>query len=299
MFNLTLPRLSVVELKGELLIVLAALIWGIAFYFQKTAMTHIGPVLFIGLRGAIAAVVLLPFAIMEQRRSVQLPGSIVAIGCLGGLIFFFAGVLQQKGLVTATVTNTGFLTAIYVVVTPFLFWVFKKKLPSRITGLSAVMAFVGIWALGGGTVGQMTTGDSLVACSSVFWALLIITTGESGKFSQPLSYTCVQFSVVAVLGITLALIVEPVNSAAIAAAAGSILYVGVLSSALTFGLMAIALKTVPAPRASILLSLETLFAAAAGYTFLGERLTVLGILGAILILSAVLILQLRQAPRGS
>jgi len=271
---------------------MAALIWGVAFYFQKTAMAHIGPLLFIGLRGSVAAIVLLPFAFMEQGRSETSLTRLAPIGCLGGFVFFLAGSIQQIGIVTATVTNTGFLTALYVVITPLLYWLIKRKSPSPLTWFSACLAFAGVWALGGGSLEGFSSGDKWVAVSSVFWALLIMTSAEASKWSRPLTYTCIQFAVVACLGLCSAFLLESVSSDAIIKAAESILYVGILSSAFTFAVMAMALKTVSAPRASILLTLETLFAAGAGYVLLGERLTLLGWAGASLIIGAVLVLRL-------
>lgn len=289
------------RLRGDLLILLAAFIWGVAFYFQKLAMLDIGPLLFLGLRGAVAAAVLLPFVYREQKqRRAQLQAlsheasggkRIWSFGLLAGLVFFLAGGTQQTGLVSATVTHTGFLTALYVVVTPFLFWIVRRQRPGWQTWLSVGLAFVGVWFLGGGALQSFTRGDILVACSSVFWATLIIISGEASRQSQPLSYTCIQFSVVALLSLCGALLFESIEMDALRAVLIPVLYVGVLSSAFTFGIMAIALQHVAAPRASILLSTETLFAAMAGFLFLGERLPVMGWAGALLILLAVLVVQ--------
>jgi len=284
-------------LRGDLLIIVAAFIWGIAFYFQKTAMSHIGPLLFIGLRGMIAAFALLPFAVVEMRRqspakTSRLPNPLIRIGCIGGMTFYIAAVFQQFGLVTATVTNTGFLTAIYVVVTPFLFWLIKKKSPTAVIWLSASMALAGVWALGGGSIAEMSLGDRLVALSSVFWGLLIIVSGEAARQALPMSYTCIQFFTVGTFGLASALVFEDIILADIQLALSDVLYVGLLSTALTFGMMAVALQVVPAPRASILLSLETLFAAAAGHLLLNERLDPLGWCGAALVLIAVLLIQI-------
>lgn len=282
-------------MQGDLLILLAALIWGVAFYFQKTAMDHIGPMLFIGLRGSLASIALLPLALYERRRSDVELTRFLPIALLGGLIFFLAGTIQQMGIVTATVTNTGFLTAIYVVVTPFLYWIIKRTAPSRITWLAVALAFIGVWGLSGGSISGLSTGDILVSASSVFWALLLITTGEASKWKSPLTYTCIQFATVGVLGILSAGLFEVIDVDAIRSASMSVVYVGILSTAFTFALMAFALSRVAAPRASILLSTETLFAAAAGYLLLGERLSVIGWLGAALILSAVIVLTRERA----
>lgn len=296
--------------RGDLLILLAAFIWGVAFYFQKIAMLEMGPLLFLGTRGAVAAIALLPFVLVEQRRVRQadldrnssdvrvvaglFQRNIVPFGVLAGVVFFLAGAIQQSGLVTATITNTGFLTALYVVITPFLFWIVRRQRPGLVTWLSVGLAFLGIWGLGGGSLVSFSKGDMLVACSSVFWACLIIVSGQSSQHAQPLSYTCIQFLVVAILGLLAASVFETVDYQGMLAAAIPILYVGVLSSALTFGLMAIALQTVPAPRASIILSMETVFAAMAGYLWLGERLGAVAWMGAGLILLAVLMVQRSQ-----
>ncbi len=281
--------------RGDLLILLAAFIWGVAFYFQKVAMQDIGPLLFLGMRGAVAAVVLLPFVYREQqrvqRREQAHDGRIWPYGLLAGAVFFLAGGTQQTGIVDATVTNTGFLTALYVVVTPFLFWIVRRQRPGLMTWLSVVLAFVGVWALSGGALESLNRGDILVAFSSVFWATLIIISGQASRLAQPLTYTCIQFAVVALLSVASALMFETIELEALRAALIPILYVGVLSSAFTFGIMAIALQHVPAPRASILLSMETVFAAMAGFLFLGESLSALGWIGAMLILMAVVVVQ--------
>lgn len=275
---------------ADLLVLLAAVIWGVAFYFQKTAMGHIGPLLFIGLRGSLAALALLPLALVEQKKSKQPLKNLIPIATLGGAIFFIAGSIQQYGLISATVTNTGFLTAIYVVLTPFLFWLIKRQRPTRVTWIAVLLAFVGVWGLSGGSLTGLSKGDLLVSLSSIFWALLLITTGEASKWKRPLTYTCIQFFVVGLLGLLSAYAFESIEVVAIRQSAVSILYVGLLSTAFTFALMALALKHMPAPRASVLLSTETLFAAAAGYVFLGERLPLIGWVGAALILMAVLVL---------
>lgn len=310
----TLPGKSF-PVSGDLLILFAALIWGVAFYFQKIAMLDMGPLLFLGLRGGIAMMALLPFAISEQRKSRCLAGtsakhaieseeetevapmrlarhvSVVPSGLVAGIVFFLAAATQQTGIVTATVTNTGFLTALYVVVTPFLFWIVRRQRPGPFTWISVVLAFSGVWALSGGTLSTLNQGDILVACSAIFWASLIIVSGESAKHGQPLTYTCTQFAVVALIGLVAASMFESIDTHMILAAVVPILYVGILSSALTFGLMAIALQHVPAPRASILLSMETVFAAMVGYLLLGERLNALSWMGAALILMAVVIIK--------
>ena len=283
---------SSTQLRGDLLVLAAASIWGVAFYFQKTAMLHIEPLLFIGLRGAVAAATLLPFAIHEQRVSRTQLKHISPIALLAGALFFIAGIVQQYGIVTASVINTGFLTALYVVVTPLAFWAVKRQAPKGHIWATALIAFIGVWCLGGGALEGLSTGDLLVASSAIVWALMIVVSGEAAQHNRPLTYTCIQFATVAVISLPLAMMFEPLAWPAIQSAGVAILYVGVLSSALTFAMMATALRHISAPRASILLSSEVVFSAAAGYWFLDERLAPIGWLGGALILGAVVSLRL-------
>lgn len=272
------------------LVLMAALVWGVAFYFQKTAMDHMGPLLFLGLRAIIAAAALAPFALRERGRG-QGHGSILPIALLGGVSFFTAAAIQQFGIIEATITNTGFLTALYVVVTPFIAWGVMRRRPGARIWLAAALAFAGAWALGGGGFATFSRGDWLIACSALFWSCFIVITSVSGRHERPLTYVSLQFIVVAALSFAGALLFETVSAAAIIAAAVPVLYVGLLSSAFTFAVVAIALRHVPPARAAILLSLETLFAAATGAITMGDRLTPVGWLGAGLMFAAFLVVQ--------
>ena len=283
-----LMNLSVKSWAADALVLLAALIWGVAFYFQKVAMDHVGPLTFLSLRAIIAAMALAPFAWREKRGRT----SVAPAALLGGCFFFTAAAIQQIGIVEATVTNTGFLTALYVVVTPFIAWAVWRKSPGSTIWIAAALAFIGTWALSGGSFSAFSRGDWLIATSAFFWSCFIVTTGWSAKFATPLTYMCVQFLLVAVLASVSALGFETVSSADIRSGIGPILYVGLLSSALTFGILAIAMRHVPPARAAILLSLETVFSAIAGAVMLGERLQPIAWSGAALMMAAIVVVQL-------
>ena len=278
------------RLQASSLVLLAALIWGFAFYLQKVAMDNLGPSTFLGFRGLLAALALAPFALWERKKGGP-EGSLLRYAIPGGVLFFLAGLVQQMGIATATVTNTGFLTALYVVITPFLLWAIAGEKPGLKVWAAVAIAFTGIWALGGGSLSGFSQGDMLVALSSVGWSLFMVNVSMAGKLARPVQITCLTFAVVAVLGWTSALFFDTITWPNIQAAAIPILYVGILSSAVTFVLMAIAVRHIPAAHATILLSTETLFAAAAGHVMLGERLTIIGWLGAALVMAAVLLIQ--------
>jgi drug/metabolite transporter (DMT)-like permease len=154
-----------------------------------------------------------------------------------------------------------------------------------------VLAFVGVWLLGGGSIGGLSTGDTLVAASALAWSAHLLVVSGAASHGRPIAFTAIQFATVAVCAPPLAILFEPVGPAALAAAAPSILFVGVLSSALTFTILAAALRHTPPGEASILLSTEVLFAAAAGVIFLGDRLTPVGWAGAALMFAATLLVQ--------
>jgi len=256
-------------------------------------MSHIGPFLFLAMRGLIAAIVLTPFARLEQRNRNHSAPNVIPWALFGGMLFFTAGAIQQFGIVTASVTNTGFLTALYVVVTPFVYWLYKRTPPTAQIWIAVALSTIGIWALSGGALSTFTAGEWLVAGSSLLWATFFVATGEAARCDQPITYTCVQFYFVGAVAIAFAWAFEPIVWADILLSLNSILYVGILSSALTFAIMASALRHISAPRASVLLSIETVFAAAAGYLLLGERLDALAWFGAGLILSAILVLRVK------
>ncbi len=277
---------------ANLMLIAIAAIWGLAFVYQKTAMAHIGPLLFVAVRSAIACIILFPLAFYERRaQTPTFPAGLWRVGLLGGVMFFLGGALQQIGLVTATVTNTGFLTGLYVIVTPLLVWMFFRRQPQAHIWLAVAMAFVGTWFLGGGTIGGLSTGDILVAISAIFWAAHMVVIERASVHNSPTAFTAIQFLGTGALAVIGALAFEPIRLSGLIAAWPELLFVGVLSSALTFTLLAVAMRHAQASEAAIIVSLETVFAALFAATMLGERLTWIGWIGAALLFSATLVVQ--------
>jgi drug/metabolite transporter (DMT)-like permease len=291
------------RLHADGLLLLAAAIWGLAFVFQKSAMEHVSECVFIAARGFLASVALAPLAWFERHQHAASPPhrsggqrSILPIAVAGGAAFFLGAIFQQIGLRTTSVGNTGFLTGLYVIVTPFLMWGLTRRPPSRFVWVAVALSFVGTWLLGGGTLTGFSFGDLLVAICAVFWAGHMVIVGRSSGFDRPIMFTAIQFAVVGTLGLLGAIITEPVTLTGLikglSGAAGSIAYVGLLSSALTFTLLAVAMKHTPPSEAAIIVSLEAVFAALAGALLLGERLSWIACFGAAMILFATLIVQI-------
>lgn len=284
------------RLNADIALLMAAAVWGVAFLFQKSAMDHVGPLAFIAARSLVAAVALAPLALREQRQATVPAGGgfpLIAIG--GGLAFFIAAWLQQEGIRTAAVTNASFLTALYVVLTPFVAWGWSGKVPNPVVWPAVALSAIGTWLLGGGSVGAFSRGDLLVALSAFFWAVHVVVTGRASAFGRPIGFTALQFATVALVAAAGSALLESTTLAGLAGASVDIAYLGLLSSALCFTILTVALQYTPPAEAAVIVSMETVFAALAAYLVLGERLTAMGWAGAALILTATLFLQLGTA----
>jgi drug/metabolite transporter (DMT)-like permease len=244
----------------------------------------------------VAALALAPLAVRECRQVAGPAGTgfwLIAMG--GGLFFFIAAWLQQAGLRTATVTNASFLTALYVVLTPFVVWAWGGKVPGPIVWPAVALSALGTWLLGGGTLTSFSAGDRLVALSALFWAIHVVVTGRASPYRRPIAFTAVQFAVIAALAGSLSAVIETTTLPGLSAAAFDIAYVGLMSSALCFTILTLALQYAPPSEAAVIVSTETVFAALAAYLVLGERLTAAGWAGAALILAATMLLQIGTA----
>jgi drug/metabolite transporter (DMT)-like permease len=288
------------RLRADLLLLACAAIWGFAFLFQKSAMSHIGPLTFVAARGLLAAAVLAPLAMLEHRHSkIEVSSSFVIIGICAGAAFTIGSYLQQSGLKTASVTNTAFLTALYVVITPFISFAFTRSTIAPLIWLAVGLSFVGTWLLGGGTLASFGIGDWLVAASAAFWALHLVIAGVGAPMGRSVLFSVIQFVVVGFGALAAALIFETITLAGLSAAAIDILYVGVLSTATTFTILTIALRATSPSEAAILVMTETLFAAFGAWLVFNERLTFVGACGAAAILAAAILVQLQQVRKTS
>jgi drug/metabolite transporter (DMT)-like permease len=283
--------------SANLLLLICAAIWGLAFLFQKSATAHLGPYTFVALRALAATITLAPFALWERQRAgdaVDVRHRPLTIAT--GAAFLISAVLQQWGMETATVTNTGLLTGLYVVATPLMTWLLLGERPSRRLWGAVLLALTGLWLLGGGGIDGLGPGDRLVAIAAVLWGLYVVLLGMASSYGAPIQRTTLQLATVAILGGVGAVVSETTSWSALERAALDILFVGVVSTALTFTLFTIAVRWTSPVTAAIIVSTETVFAAAAGYLVLGERLPPLGMAGAGLMLLAVIWVQLPGRP---
>lgn len=268
-------------------------------------MAHVGPYLFITTRSMLASLALWPLAWREKRKaeaSLKATGTrqgLMRLAMISGVVFFSAAALQQTGLITTTVTNSSFLTALYVVITPFLTWLIMRQKPGPVVWLAVVLSFIGTWLLGGGSLSAFTIGDVYMTIGAVLWALHVVLVALASQHERAATFSAIQFVTVTALAAIMAVTMEPLNWTALRLTVPAILYCGLVSSAITFTVLAIALRHTRPAEAAVILSTESIFAAIAAYFWLGERMPPVGWVGAGIIFVATLIVNMpskRQIP---
>ncbi len=293
-------------LANDSLLLLTALIWGLAFVAQRMGMDHVGPFTYNAVRFALGALVLLPFALTRGPWSAGPAGagvrpSIGALraGLIAGAVLVFGASLQQIGLVYTTAGKAGFITGLYVVLVPLsgLLW-------GQRTGWSAwagaVLCVAGLFFLSVTSAFTVERGDLFVLAGSLFCAAHVQVVGWLSPRTDPVRLACVQFAVCSAGSAVGALLAEQVSRAALVAAAGPILYGGILSVGIAYTLQVVAQRRAPPAHAAILLSLESVFAAIGGSVLLGEKLGARGTLGCALMFGGMVASQVpaiaRQVP---
>lgn len=283
-------------LRADLLMLLTAMIWGSAFVAQRLGMDAIGPFLYTGLRFALATLAVLPLVILLGRRGAAKAPEPVNRGLLfGGLVMGLAlslGInLQQVGLLFTSVTNSGFITGLYVIVVPLL-GLFIGHKTGLGTWLGAGLAVAGMFLLSVGEGFHVASGDWLQLAGACVWGVHVLLVSFFASRHDPLRLALLQFATCAVISLMLALILEEIKLDAILAAGPAILYGGLFGVAVGFTLQVVAQKHAIASHAAIILSLEAVFAAIAGALFLGEALALKGYFGCALMFIGMLIAQL-------
>ena len=278
---------------ATMLLVICTMLWGLAFIAQKTAMDSMGPMSFTGVRYIIGGLLVLPLALFERRRKgVQLSQRQWLLIAAMSLVFFLGSALQQIGLGLTTVTNTGFLTGLYVLFVPAIALIVLRVQPHPIIWIGVPIALVGIFYLNGGGFGTFNSGDGLVVFSAVFWAMHVLLLGFLARNTGlPIFVSAVSFLAAGVIALSLAFIFETPTMSGVIDAWIPIAYSAVMSTAVAFTLQAIGQQYVPAANAAIILSAESLFAALGGALLLGERLPPIGYAGAALLFCAIILVE--------
>lgn len=280
--------------RANICLLVTAIIWGSGFIAQSSAMDHVGPLFFIGLRFGVATIMMLPLAMREHAKAdVPLQKSDWKMFVLIGGILFLGMVFQQIGLMTTTVTNSGFLTGLYIIMVPILGVALYRDWPHKVVWPCAATALFGIFLLSGGMLDAMVIGDWYTVICALFWALQIVLINRyANKTGRPISQAVVQFAVTAACGLIGAFLFETLDWGAVILAAPDILFAGIFAGGIAFTLQSIGQRHTTAAKAAIILSSEALFAALFDAMINGTRLSGLPLLGCGLIFAAMLAVEL-------
>ncbi len=270
------------RLRADLTLLLVAVLWGSAFAAQRVAAQLGSVYLFNGARFLLAAVILTPFVI---GKAVQ-PGQWLWMS-LAGSVLFIASSLQQYGLVTTTAGNAGFITAMYVVLVPLVLWAGWRERPGRWALLAVTLAAAGAFFLAtGGRFGALP-GDLLEAIAAVFWAMHVVVVGKYASRFNPVAFSAGQLLVGSLLNLTVSAVWERPVWPLPLPLVEAIAYTAVFSLGMGYTLQIWGQRHTPPTHAAIILSMESVFSALAGWLVLGEKLLALQALGCALILAAV------------
>lgn len=288
------------SLRADLLMLLTALIWGTTFVAQRLGMNEIGPFLYTGLRFALGALVLLPWVLRRPAGGVTEPfhRGLLAGGLLLGLALTAGINLQQVGLLFTSVTNSGFITGLYVIIVPLLGLLVGQRTGPG-TWLGASLAVLGMALLSIGPDFRVASGDWLQLAGALMWGVHVLLVGALASRHDPLRLAFLQFVTCAAISLLLAGILEEIRLDAILRAAPAVLYGGVIAVGIGYTLQVVAQKHAIASHAAIILSLEAVFAAIAGALVLDESLSARGYLGCALMFTGMLAAQLWPGRRAA
>ncbi len=274
-------------------LILAAAFWGFGNIAQKTVLTHMGPLSATMLRCLIAALVMLPLAVVERNgaRSIGWTKSILRVA----LTFTVAIAIQQTAYVNATVVNASFLVNTATVLTPVVAWVYFGETTRRLGVFAAclTLAGIGLMADGIGGFAALNTGDVACLVSAVFYAFWMVLLGRHARrHGGPFTSTFVQFAIAALLLMPVAPLLEPLTGEMMWRAAPELAMLGILSTAAAFGLQTYAQRHVSASKAAVLVSGESIFGAIGACFVLLERPPVMACVGAALIFLSIVIVTI-------
>ncbi|MBR3949655.1 MAG: DMT family transporter [Oscillospiraceae bacterium] len=293
------------KVKGSLSLLAATVIWGFAFIAQSVGMDLIGPFTFQAVRCLLAVVFLVPCAfaldlgkcsLRESARKWQ-NKDLWKAGILCGCALFVAASLQQIGLVYTDAGKAGFITAMYIVLTPVLGLFLGRRVPKS-TAFSVLIAVVGLYLLSCMGVTQVNKGDLFLMGCALAFAVQINCIDHFAPGLDGFRLNCIQALTVAVLSVPFMVLTEQVDVSNLLACWGPLCFAGMLSMGLAYSLQIVGQKTMEPAPAALIMSLESVFAALGGWWLLQEQMTPAELTGCGLVFAAVVISQLPEKKRN-
>lgn len=289
------------QLRGTLSLLAATVIWGFAFIAQSVGMDLIGPFTFQMVRCFLAVVFLIPCAFVLDIGKCSIAESagkwrnpdLWKAGMICGCALFVASSLQQIGLVYTDAGKAGFITAMYIVLVPVL-GLFLKRKPPKAAIFSVLLAVVGLYLLSCMGVTEINKGDLYLMGCALAFAVQINCIDRFAATVDGFRLNCVQALTVAVISIPFVAATETVVLNNLLACWGPLCFAGMLSMGLAYSLQIVGQKHLEPTTASLIMSLESVFAALGGWWLLQERMTGWELTGCALVFAAVVISQLPE-----
>ena len=286
-------------MQANLMMLLAASIWGFAFVAQRVGMETMGPHWFNSLRFFIGVVALTPVVIwmgrVQAKSSTEGPKSstktLLMGGAVAGLLLFIGATFQQVGLQYTTAGKAGFITGMYIFFVPLIGLFFRMKTGLG-TWLGAAIALRGLYLLSINEDFTLSKGDTLQLICAVAFAVHVLMIGYLASRMDTVKLSLMQFFVAGLLAMILALYFEQLTWGMIKSTAVPLLFAGVMSTGIGYTLQTIAQQHAHPSHAAIILSSEGVFAVIGGFLLLNEVLPAQGLLGCGLILVGMLMSQL-------
>ncbi len=298
-----------IPLKNSLLLLLAAVIWGIAFVAQSVGMDYVGGFTFNAVRSLIGSAVLVPLILIPGQKisdnseiseaaasttsGIQKRKDLIIGGISCGICLCLASNFQQFGIKYTTVGKAGFITACYIVIVPII-GLFLGKKCSKFIWAAVAMALIGLYLLcitDGFSIGK---GDLLVLVCAFLFSIHILVIDHFSPKADGVKLSCIQFLTCGILSAIPALILEHPQVSSILAAWQPILYAGVMSCGVAYTLQVIGQKNMNPTVASLILSMESCISVLAGWIILGQQLSAKEILGCVIMFAAIILAQLPQ-----
>ena len=294
------------QMRNSLLLLLTALIWGVAFVAQSVGGDAVGSFTFNGVRSLIGSAVLLPVIyFLDSQKKRELgeekfqaekgdQKTLLTGGICCGIMLCIASNFQQFGISFTTVGKAGFITAMYILIVPVLGLFMKKKVGGKVWA-GVVLATIGLYMLCM-TSERLTLskGDLLVLICAGFFSMHILIIDHFSPKVDGVRMSCIQFFVCGVISMIGAFWFEAPDLGAILAGWLPILYAGVLSCGVAYTLQIVGQKNMDPTVASLILSLESVFSVLAGWVILHQTLSVRELAGCVLMFLAIILAQLPE-----
>jgi len=292
------------QLKGSLALLTATVIWGFAFIAQSVGMDLIGPFTFQMVRCLLAVAMLVPLSFLLDLGKCSMKESFekwknprlwkASIFC--GIALFAASSLQQVGLVYTDAGKAGFITAMYIVLTPVV-GLFRGNKVARSTIFSVALAVVGLYLISCLGVRTINKGDLLIMGCALAFAVQINCIDHFCSDLDGFRMNCIQALTVAVISAPCVFFTETVDMGNLMACWGPLCFAGCLSMGLAYSLQIVGQKEIEPTAASLIMSLESVFAVLGGWWLLNERMAPHELIGCGLVFAAVVISQLPEKKK--